>query len=404
MQSKGTSRNLEELDMNSPNPEDLRVAKSERLNRSAPHFTPVPRLEELDVDPLHRTGSVRDESDRSGLTLFAAGTLAALCLFGCTQEKISVVAQPPVVRVATVQASDSARDLVLTGQLDADISVAASFGAAGSVEKVLVDEGQTVSKGQVLAVLDAGSLKDQLALAQAKADQAEDAWKRMEPMHRDGTLPEIKWVEVETGRDQARSAVSMARRDLEDAVLRAPMTGIVARRSIQPGERTVPGVSAFTLVQTGTMLAVLPVAEKDIARIRPGMPARVDIRATGSQVVGKVREIGVEADPLTRTYRVKVALPNPGGVLKVGMVSQVRLRVPGAAPVPVAPPAAVLVDGQDRRYVWVVTDSVIHRRDVRTGELVQEGIGIDSGLSAGEAVVVSGTPMLSEGLRVQAGK
>jgi len=333
------------------------------------------------------------------LALGVAGILG-----GCTPEKTEASATVPVVRVAQVQASDSAQDLVLSGQLDADVSVAVSFGTTGSVEKVLVDEGQSVVKGQVLATLDAGSLKDQLALSQAKANQAEDAWKRMEPMHRNGTLPEIKWVEVETGRDQARSAVSMATRNLQDAVLRAPLSGIVSRRSLQPGERAMPGVSAFTLVQTGTMLATLSVAEKDIARIRPGMPARIDVSATGSRLVGKVREIGVEADPFTRTYKVKVALPNPGGALKVGMVSQVRLSVPGRAPTPIVPPAAVLVDGQDRRYVWTLTDSVIHRREVRTGALVQEGLAIDSGLKVGETVVVSGTPMLSEGLHVQVGK
>jgi membrane fusion protein, multidrug efflux system len=362
--------------------------------------TPKHRLEEL--APLPPPHVLASKSISKSLPLSLC--LAALFLNGCKEEAQAPQAQPPVVRVAQVLASDSAQDLVLSGQLEADVSVAVSFGTTGSVEKVLVDEGQAIAKGQVLATLDAGSLKDQLALSQAKANQAEDAWKRMEPMHRNGTLPEIKWVEVETGRDQARSAVSMATRNLQDAVLRAPLSGLVARRSIQPGERALPGASAFTLVQTGTMLATLSVAEKDIARIRPGMAARVEVSATGTHVAGKVREIGVEADPFTRTYKVKVALPNPDGALKVGMVSQVRLSIPDRAPTPIVPPAAVLIDAQGRRYAWTLTDSVIHRREVRTGSLVQEGLAIDSGLKVGETVVVSGTPMLSEGLHVQVGK
>ncbi len=394
---------------NTPNPEETPKEQEQPLTLEQP--TPRPRpakplltLEEL-VHPVGRPNPAPLSSEviRKGLPPLSA-ILIALAVAGCSEDTPNAQAKSPVVRVATVVASDSAQDLVLSGHLEAETSVAVSFGVPGSVERVLVDEGQAVSKGQVLAILDAGALKDQLAMSQAKADQAEDAWRRMEPMHRGGTLAEIRWVEIETGRNQARSAVSMARRNLEDAVLRAPLSGLVARQNLQPGERALPGASAFTLVQTTTMLSTVQVAEKDIARVRKGMTAHVEVSATGSRIDGVVREIGVEADPFTRTYKVKVALPNPSGVLKVGMVSQVRLSVPGTAPTPIAPPASVQVDAQGRHFVWIVTDSVLHRREVRTGSLVQEGIAIDSGLAVGETVVVSGTPMLSEGLRVQAGK
>lgn len=363
------------------------------------------RIEEIDTLRLAQNSTIHPiKTIRSihpaGISLGLAGLLLA----GCTPETPKSAAPLPIVRVAPVVASDSARDLVLSGTLEAQTSSAVSFATTGLVEKVLVTEGQAVKPGQVLAVLESGSLKDQLALAQAKADQAEDAWKRMEPMHKNGTLPDIKWVEVETGRDQARSAVSMASRNLQDAVLKAPLAGLVAKRSIQPGERAMPGVAAFTLVQTGTMLASIPVPEKEVSRLRTGMAAKVRIEAVGRSVAGTVREIGVQADPFTRTYPVKVALPNPDGSLRVGMVSQVRLGLARGAKTVIAPLSAVLVDEAQRRYAWVLTDSVVHRRTLRCGELVQEGIAIDSGLAVGETVVVSGTPMLSEGLRVQAGK
>jgi RND family efflux transporter MFP subunit len=242
--------------------------------------------------------------------ILGIGICGLLLTAGCHDRQAQLGRVAPVVQVARIVGSDSAQDLVLSGHLEAETSVAVSFGVPGSVERVLVDEGQAVSKGQVLAILDAGSLKDQLAMSQAKADQAEDAWRRMEPMHKGGTLAEIRWVEIETGRNQARSAVSMARRNLEDAVLRAPISGLVARQNLEPGERALPGASAFTVVQTTTMLSTVQVAEKDIARVRKGMTAHVEVSATGSRIDGVVREIGVEADPFTRTYKVKVALPN----------------------------------------------------------------------------------------------
>ena len=338
------------------------------------------------------------------LILSAAMSIVVAALGACSGRDASLERTVPVVQVASIAASDSAQDLVVSGQLDAATSVAVSFGTLGSVERVLATEGQKVTKGQILAVLDEGYLRDQLAMAKAKADQAEDAWKRMEPMHKSGSLPDIKWVEVETGRDQARSSVSMAQRNLDDALLQSPLTGIVSKRAIEPGERAQPGVSAFTVVDTRTMLAALSIPEKDIATIRQGMVARVDVRAVGQKLTGKVKEIGVAADPFTRTYKVKVEVANPGGALRVGMLAQVRLAVPGRKGTPIAPVAALLVDEHDGKYVWVLTDSVIHKRGVRIGALLQEGIAIDSGLSVGETVVVSGTPMLSDGLRVQVGK
>jgi RND family efflux transporter MFP subunit len=334
----------------------------------------------------------------------ATANLLMLALSGCNGGSDNQAApKAPVVRTANVSVSDSAQDLVLSGQLDADVSVAVSFGAMGTVQKVLVGEGQAVKQGQVLAILEAGSLQDQLAAARSKAVQADDAYGRMEPMHKNGTVPDIKWVEVETGREQARSMVSMATRNLDDATLRSPLSGIVAKRSIEPGEKASPGVAAFTVVQTGTMLATVAVAEKDVSRLKVGAPAWISVAATRQKLAGKVREIGVSADPFTRTYKVKVAVPNPGGELRVGMVADVRLRVPGGRPAVIVPPSAVLVDENDRRFVWVLKKDVVQRRFVRITGFLQEGEAVDSGLASGEAVVVSGTPMLSDGISVRVG-
>jgi membrane fusion protein, multidrug efflux system len=334
---------------------------------------------------------------------FAGGASLALVLSGCRQDGRIQVQQPTLVRTVAATNTDSAADLVLSGTLEADVSVGVGFRGLGTVQKVLVSEGQTVRQGQVLAIQDDASLKDQLATAQAKAAQADDAYNRMEPMHKNGTLPDIKWVEVETGRDQARSMVSMAQRNRDDAVLRTPLSGIVAKRSVEPGEQAPVGQAAFTVVQIGTMLATVAVAEKDVSRIKVGTSARVSVSATGRNLVGKVREIGVVADPFTRTYKVKVAVPNPGGELRVGMVSEVRLRVPTGRPSVVVPTAAVLVDAENRRFVWIAVDGKARRRVVKIAGFLGEGVAVDSGLSAGEPVVVSGTPMLSEGLPVRVG-
>lgn len=359
-------------------------------------------LEEL-APPDIKPPQPQPHPDRSRRALSLSFCILLLSLGGCKEKADTQAAQPLTVRTAQATSSSTAQDLLLSGSLEADVSVAVAFHTLGTVQKVLVSEGQTVREGQLMAILDGGMQRDQVAAAEAKVRQAEDAWKRLEPMHRNATIPEIKWVEVEADREQARSMASQAKRALDDATLRAPISGIVAKRSIEPGEQAPIGLPAFTVVQTGTMLATVAVAEKDVARLKVGAPARVEIAAAGQKLSGKVREIGISADPLSRTYKVKVALPNPGGILRVGMVSDVRFQIPGRQPSLVVPAAAVLVDEKDSRFVWVEKGGKVSRRVVKVSGFLQEGTAIDSGLAAGESVVVSGTPMLSEGTAVRVG-
>lgn len=344
--------------------------------------------------------------------------LAAACVAAwwpaaaCTKAPPPPPMPAPRVTVAPVVRADGARELSLSGTLSAERSIALSFATLGTVEQVHVQEGQAVAKGQVLATLASRTYQDALGIAEAKAKQAEDAYRRLLPMHQNKTLPEVKFVEVETGREQAQLAVSIARKNLADTELRAPVSGVVAARNAEPGTSATPGLPAFTLVQTGTMTAAAPVPEMQIGRIARGQAARVTVPAIGKTYAGTVREIAVAANPLTRTYDVKVAVPNPAGELRVGMIADISLTIAagraGAAGADEAlvavPPEAVRVDEQGSHYVFVVgPDSRLQRRPVHVRGFAGELTALADGVREGERVVTSGTPMLSDGLAVRVG-
>lgn len=344
------------------------------------------------------------------LTLCAACAAALLAAAGCSEAPPPLAVPAPRVRVAPVVPADGTRELSLSGTLSAERSIALGFATPGTVEQVLVQEGQAVGRGQLLATLASRSYQDALGIAEAKAKQAEDAYRRLLPMHQNKTLPEVKFVEVETGREQARLAVSIARKSLADTELRAPVSGIVAARNAEPGTSAVPGLPAFTLVQTGTMTAAAPVPEMQIGRIARGQAARVTVPAIGKTYAGTVREIAVAANPLTRTYDVKVAVPNPSGDLRVGMIADINLTIAaedaGAATAGEAllavPPEAVRVDEEGAHYVFVVgPGSMLQRRPVTVHGFAGELTALANGVCEGERVVVSGTPMLFDGLAVR---
>jgi RND family efflux transporter MFP subunit len=327
--------------------------------------------------------------------------VAALTLSGCRTDALAPL-PPPVVETAAVERVDSARDLRMSGTIAADRTTPLSFAVPGTVEAVLVDAGQTVRRGQVLARLTPVSYEAALGIAVAQAERAEDVFRRLEPMHRNRTVPEVRWVEAQTSLEAARHAVEIARKNLDDAMLRAPEDGVVARRLTEPGATTAPGIPAFELVQTQVVRAIAPVPENQIGRIHVGQAARVAVAALGREFAGEVYEIGVLADPLTRTYPVKITVANDDGALRVGMVVDVSVPLPGDAPALVVPREAIRIDERGAACVFVVgADEKVARRHVEVIGFLGERTAVAAGLDEGERVVVSGTPMLADGATVR---
>lgn len=337
----------------------------------------------------------------SAIALLAV-TIAAVPLVGCRAEVVEPL-PPPVVKTATVERVGSARDLRMSGTIEAERTTALSFAVPGTVEGVFVDQGHPVRRGQVLARLTPVSYENALGIAMAHAARAEDTHDRLEPMHRNKTVPEVKWVEAETAVEAAQHAVEIARKNLADTVLRAPENGVISRREIEPGATVAPGIPAFQLVQTTRVRAVAPVPENQVANIAVGAPARVRVAALrGQELAGEVYEVGVLADPLTRTYPVKITLENADGLLKVGMVVDVVLPLPGDAPALAVPREAVRVDEHGAPSLLVVgPDGTVERRRVEVVGFVGERLALAGGVEEGERVVASGTPMLGDGVTVR---
>jgi RND family efflux transporter MFP subunit len=333
---------------------------------------------------------------------YSLALLLSVALASCNGQQPPAAKTVQLVTVSTVKSSDTARDLVLSGTLEPERSITLSFATLGTVEQVLVREGEVVKRGQVLARLSSRSYQDALGIARAKARQAEDAYRRFEPMHQNKTLPEIKMIEIETGREQARLAVSMAEKSLSDTVLRAPEAGIIAKRNVEPGTNATPGLPALVLIQTHTMLATAPVPEKQVAHVHRGDPAEVTVEAAQKTYSGSVIEVGLIADILTRTYEVKVSIPNTNDELRVGMIAEVRLPQNSDVKALVVPNEAVRVDHQGNPYVFLLGKaSRISRSPVEVIGFLKEGTALAKGVAQGDVVVTSGTPMIEDGMEVR---
>lgn len=334
------------------------------------------------------------------LLLPAALLLAA----SCSDKKETPAKSPIPVKVLTVSGAGSALTRDYVGTVEEATGSMLSFETGGNVSRLLADEGDAVHKGQILATIDGASLRDLHEAAQAVLNQARDAYKRYGKLHKEGTVPDVKWTEIESKLRQAESAERIARTNLSHAVLRAPFSGIIALRQVDGGTNVAPGQPVFKLVQIDRVNVKVSVPEDEITQWNVGRQATLSVAALGGRTfTAKVSEKGVEADPAAHTYTVKLSLPNPSGQLMPGMVCRVlvsRPEVSGTA-AEILPPRAVLLDDKGARFVWLEVNGKATYRRVQTGQLCPEGVAITSGLNSGDRVIIDGNQKVSEGMKVK---
>jgi RND family efflux transporter MFP subunit len=264
-----------------------------------------------------------------------------------------------------------------------------------------VSEGERVRKGQLLAVLNNTTAQNAYEVAKSTLYQAQDAYDRLNPLHEKGSLTDIKWIEVESGLDKAKAMEAIAKKSVEDCNLYAPVSGVIAKRSIEEGVNVMPGLSAFKLVSIDEVYINVPVPENEIGSINTGQPASVTVPAIGNhEYKGVVDKKGVEANPISRTYALKVKVGNPKSELMPGMVCKVSLTGDVETAEIVVPNRTIQIAADGRRYVWLADGDIAKRQFVKTGGLNDSGIVIVEGLTAGDKLIVEGFQKVSEGMRI----
>ena len=330
--------------------------------------------------------------------------LTAVMLSACNAENDKGQAADEAVRVEVTQVKTATSDRTsrYSGTVEEESGTLLSFAVGGTVSRVLVDEGDRVGKGQLIATLDTEQLTHNHASAQAALAQAEDAYRRMEELHGKGSLPEIKWVEAQTALQRARASEQMARKQLADCRLYAPFSGVISKKIAEKGQNVGAGTQIAKLVAVGRMKVKISVPESEIAQISIGQKADVTIEALGgASMQATVTEKGVAADPLSRSYDVKLSLPKADRKLLPGMVADVALRGGNASMACILPAHIVQIDENNNEFVWLAVGGKAVKRIVTVGGFTADGVTVTGGLADGDMVITAGAQKVSEGMRVE---
>jgi RND family efflux transporter MFP subunit len=335
------------------------------------------------------------------LVIFFIGI--AFLVWGCSSNSGDQNNATIKVQIEKVKPTDVSQELAYSGTIEESETISLSFSSVGTVSKVLVSEGAEVKKGQLLATLDNTTYQNAYAMAHATEQQAEDAYNRLTPMHKNGNLSEVKYVEVETGLQQAKAAAAIAKKSFDDCNLYATTDGFVGKRSIDPGMTAIPNLTSITIVKINKVFARVAVAEDEISLIQKEQKANINIGALGHKNYNSVvEEIGVVADPIVHTYKIKIGIENTNHAIKPGMICNATIESPNMAHGVVVPSRAVMVDEAGRNFVYTVSSQKkAIRKFVVTGSLLNSGIEVVEGLQVNEAVVVTGQHKLVDNASVQ---
>ena len=285
------------------------------------------------------------------------------------------------------------------GYVEEGQSVNLAFKYGGTVESIQVKEGSKVTKGQERARVSSPSLENAKRTAQATLDQAQDAYDRLKKVHDKGSLPEIKWKEMESNYEKAQSALDLANAMVDENVLRAPFAGTITDIRLGLGENTTPLTPAMRLIGGSSWVVKISIPEDEISKIQIHDEAEIIIPALGNKsFAGKVIEKNQTASLLTHSYPAKVLIEHPDKELSLGMIGKVILKSDVKKGI-VIPANAVLLN-QEGRFVWIEEEGKATRRKVTINGYSGKGVVISEGLQGGEHVIVEGYQKISEGMKV----
>ncbi|MFO7922432.1 MAG: efflux RND transporter periplasmic adaptor subunit [Bacteroidales bacterium] len=335
--------------------------------------------------------------------------VALLLSFGCSSkqdEKAGTFASEAdsaeAVRVIELDYRKISRSIIYPANLMAFREVHLAPASPGRVEKIHVEAGTPVSKGQLLVEMD----RTQLQQAQVQLASVEKDYRRLDTLRKAGSVSQQQFDQIKTQYELALSNVGFLK---ENTILVAPFSGTVSGKYVEDGEmfsgapNTPAGKAALlSVVQTTQLKVLVNVSESYYPNVNPGMPVIINSDVMPEEDFrGNITRIYPTLNPATRTFTIEVTVPNHDGRLRPGMFARARLDLEQVE-VFVVPAIAVLkLQGSNERYVFLEENGRARRVTVEPGERFDDMVEIVSDeIQPGDNLIIAGQARLLDGVAV----
>ncbi len=328
--------------------------------------------------------------------------VAALLLAGCSKKsKYSYLTDKPLpVEIEVVGESSRMVEDTYVGEIRPQTDIALVFPLGGQITGIYVNSGDRVKSGQLIATVDSTQAKAMMESANAMYAQAQDGYKRLKPLHAEGGISDVKWVEMETTLEKARSMAISARKHYDDCALRAVRDGIVNMRDINVGQHVGIAQPIGHLMDLSAYNVEFTVPESEIGQLSVGQPVRVSLPALEKDYEAQIIEKSLSSTRIAHTYMVKAAITSPDAAadLLPGMVCRaiITQREHNGFII-----SAGCIQTQQRGHsVWLLRNGHAERQMVKIAAFVENGVLITEGVQLGDTVIAKGYQKMYKGATV----
>lgn len=343
---------------------------------------------------------------KSILLVGLISTLAALN-YSCSSETQSKdvedkdsTAAIPVEMASAMRGSISAY-YSTTATLEAEEEAMVVAKVRGVVQKLNVEEGDFITKGQVMAQMEDEQLEIEASRAKSTMDRLYNDYQRNKELYERNLVSAEQFENSKFEYESQKAEYELANLKLEYTQIKAPITGVISQRLIKVGNMVNTDQEVFKITDFDPLLAVLHVPEHEMNKLRKGQTSVIQVDAIkGQTFTGQVLRISPVVDPETGTFKVTIAIKDESKRLKPGMFGRVRIVYDTRENALMIPKEAVMnEDGASS--VYVLNDKLVFRRTVETGYVNGNNIEVINGLQDGDSVVTIGQSSLQDSALVQ---
>lgn len=323
-------------------------------------------------------------------------------------EKNKAVDSKPEVKVAKAQSQSIPQTETYTATVESDVKNNISPNMANRIERILVDVGDVVSKGQVVAILDASNndqTKLQIENQKAVLANQQVEFSRIEELYKVGGISKSDYdaakVQLNGLKIQLDILNTQQRQLATNTQLHAPISGVVTARNYDNGDM-YNGQPILTIEQTNPVKLLINVSENRYKQVKRGMPVDITLDAyDGEQFEGKVTIVSPSINASTHTFEVEITISNPHQKVRPGMFARATVNFGDENHVIVPDLAVIKQIGSGDRYVYVYNNGKVSYNKVELGRHLDDKYEIISGVSDGDQVVTAGQTRLANGVEVE---
>lgn len=315
----------------------------------------------------------------------------------------------PLVNTILAESKKFDHYLELQGDVSTKQNVLIYPEMSGTLQRVYVKEGQKVSKGQTLAVIDDGGMGSQLAQLKTQAQLAQTTYERRKRLWDQKIGSEIEYLSAKTEYEATQDAIKQAESQLGKSTIRAPFSGIIddvikdQGTVVSPG----PGSEVFRIVNLSDMYIEVDVPETYLGAISEGKDALVYFPVLGDSITTKIRQTGNFINPANRSFSVEIPVPNKEGTIKPNLTAKVNLNDYTSDNAILIPSSIISENAEGEQYVFVADEpnaegeAVVNRTIITTGKTQNGKVEVTSGLKDGDQIIQEGARSVKDGQKVK---